>query len=40
MGLAHSTVRVHLANASRKLDAHTREELIVRYRDYVLQQQT
>lgn len=38
LGLAHSTVRVHLTNASRKLGARTRRELVDRYRAWLLGQ--
>jgi len=31
LGIAHSTVRVLMARAARKLDAHSREELLRRY---------
>lgn len=38
LGLAASTIRVHLTNASRKLGVRTREELIAKYRDWLFQQ--
>lgn len=37
LGLAASTVRVHLTNASRKLGVRTRPELVAKYRDWLLQ---
>ncbi|MEZ4263689.1 MAG: LuxR C-terminal-related transcriptional regulator [Polyangiaceae bacterium] len=36
LGLSPSTVRVHLANASRKLGVRTRAELVTRYRAWIL----
>ncbi len=38
LGLSSSTVRVHLANASRKLGARTREELVTKYREWLARQ--
>lgn len=37
LGLASSTVRVHLTNASRKLGVRTRAALIEKYREWLLQ---
>lgn len=35
LGLSPSTVRVHLTNASRKVDARSREDLIAKYRAWL-----
>jgi DNA-binding CsgD family transcriptional regulator len=38
LGLAPSTVRVHLTNASKKLGVRTRAQLVAKYREWLVQQ--
>jgi DNA-binding NarL/FixJ family response regulator len=40
LGVAPSTVRVHLTNASRKLDVRTHHALLTKYRNWLLRQPT